>query len=756
MATSSTVGPPIARPTWRRHATLAGAVLGAALSQAPVDAALGLIALAPLGIATQAMALVLLGSAVANGVACLVGGGRLVGGQRPATVLLTAGLVASLATRPALHRPDGSIDVLVVLMLVAIGLVGAAVLQMLFGVLRVGTLVKYTPHPVRQGLTTGVGLLLVLNGLPVMLGLGFGVGWAGLATGTPLPAAGWVVGVVAIAATLVSRWLKLRLPAVLVGLAAATLAQVLLTTQLPASAFGPTMGQPAWPVAWLPALPDAMAQVSLLLTTAPAAATLALSLGSFALAVAVLTTLDTLLASSVLDGRLRLTRDGNRELQAQALSNIASALVGGQASAPAVARTLLLVTPVPGARSVVRFYALALLALLLFAPGAFAVLPLTAIGGVLVVQGWQVLDAALWRTPATLLRQRRAAVPQHAADATHRRMLLENWSVLVAVVAVSLLWGLGQAVLAGALISMTLFVRANARGIVRRASRGDQRHSLKVRRPEATALLNAQGSRIAVLELQGALFFGTADQLREQLQPLRQSAQTVVLDLRYVHDIDSTGARILVDLASDAARDGCALVVSEWPPGDARRHVVEASMASGGNVLRFETTTDEALEAAEDRLLADLAPQAGQRLTLAQTQLARGIDAGELALLAAELSELHVPRGAWLFRAGEPGDAIFVSIEGEIGVRLAGSTRRLASFAPSVMVGEMAVLEGQRRSADAIAETDLVVLRLSAEAFEHLRATHPALAAKLLHNISLYLAGRLRGLTTDLAAWVGS
>ena len=55
-----------------------------------------------------------------------------------------------------------------------------------------------------------------------------------------------------------------------------------------------------------------------------------------------------------------------------------------------------------------------------------------------------------------------------------------------------------------------------------------------------------------------------------------------------------------------------------------------------------------------------------------------------------------------------------------------------------------------------IAETDLVVLRLSAEAFEHLRATHPALAAKLLHNISLYLAGRLRGLTADLAAWVGS
>ena len=50
---------------------------------------------------------------------------------------------------------------------------------------------------------------------------------------------------------------------------------------------------------------------------------------------------------------------------------------------------------------------------------------------------------------------------------------------------------------------------------------------------------------------------------------------------------------------------------------------------------------------------------------------------------------------------------------------------------------------------------DLVALRLSAEAFERLRTQHPALAAKLLHNISLYLAGRLRGLTVELADWVG-
>jgi SulP family sulfate permease len=743
------------RAAWRRPAVLAAGALGAALAQAPLDAAYGLVALAPLGIAAQAMALALLGSALANGVACVAGGGRLVGGPRPATALLTLALVTSLLGEPALRGADGRVDALLIVMLVAIGLAAAAALQLLFGALRVGALVKYTPHPVRQGLTSGVGFLLILSGLPVLLGLGFGAGWAALPHGASLPSVGWLVGLVALAVTLLATRFKSRLPAVLAGLLCATLVQFLLGPVLPATAFGPTMGRPEWPLDWLPALGQAQAQVSMLLTASPLAVPLALSLGSFALAVAVLTTLDTLLASSVLDGRLRLSRDGNRELQAQALSNMASALVGGQASAPAIGRTLILIDAVPQARNAVRVYALVLLLLLLVIPGAVANLPLTAIGGVLMAQGWLLLDNALWRTPLALLRQRQAVPAPAAPDTTHRRILLENWLVLAAVVAVSLLWGLGQAVLVGALISMTLFVRANARGIVRRASRGDQRQSHKVRQPAATALLRAEGSRIALLELQGSLFFGTADQLREQLRPLQKSAQTVVLDLRHVHDIDSTGARILLELASDAARDGCTLVVSEWPSGDARRQVVEASMAGSALSLEFAATTDEALEGAEDRLLAKLTLTGSDRLTLDQTLLARGLDAAELAVLQAELTQLAVPRGAALFRAGDPGDAIYVSVHGEIGVHLAGSTRRLASFAPGVMVGEMAVLEGQRRSADAVAETDLVVLRLSAEAFERLRAAQPALAAKLLHNISLYLAGRLRGLTAELAAWVG-
>jgi CRP-like cAMP-binding protein len=80
--------------------------------------------------------------------------------------------------------------------------------------------------------------------------------------------------------------------------------------------------------------------------------------------------------------------------------------------------------------------------------------------------------------------------------------------------------------------------------------------------------------------------------------------------------------------------------------------------------------------------------------------------------------------------------------------------RRLASFSPGVTVGEMAVLARATRSADAYAESELTVLRLSVESLDRLTREHPALIAKLFNNIALHLAQRVRLLTVDLAGWM--
>jgi SulP family sulfate permease len=375
---------------------------------------------------------------------------------------------------------------------------------------------------------------------------------------------------------------------------------------------------------------------------------------------------------------------------------------------------------------------------------------------VLVLQGLEMLAPTLWQTPQWLWGGRRQA-GRPDFDRRQRRLLAANWGVTGVVALSTVALGLAWALLIGASFAVLLFVRANMRDVVRRVHSGAQRRSLRIRGPEALQTLQREGGRIAVLELQGALFFGTADALRTRLQALAETVDSVILDLHQVGEIDATGARILLETGEDWAQRGKQLVAAEWLDDDPRRRTVMAMATPGSRPgLLFAADTDLALEAAEDRLLArpGTAATSERRLTLGETLLGRGLGSAELALLAARMAQLQVPRGEVLFRVGDPGDAVYVSLAGTIGLRLPGSHRRLASFAPGVCLGEMAVLDRRQRSAEAVAESDLTVLRLSADAFDAIRAEQPALAALLLHNISLHLTDRVRALTTELAGWV--
>jgi SulP family sulfate permease len=610
------------------------------------------------------------------------------------------------------------------------------------------------------GLLSGIGLLLIATALPVLAGNGFSTRLLALTQCLSLGAAG--IGGVAIAASWLATRCSSPLPPLLVGVgSAALLYSGLLALGVYASLLGARAAMPELPMPWLAQLPAAAPGfVDLLLWPV-----LSL-LGMFALTVAVLSSLDTLLVSSVMDGRLRLpSRDANRELRAQGLANMVVALSGGLANSPAVLRSLDLVLQFPAQRLSVRWYGVALLAVLFFGSGLLALIPLSAVGGVLVLQAVQMVAPALWRTPV-LLWGSGLARRQQGPDGGQHRILLENWLVAAAVALSKVLFGLGPAVLVGTSLAILLFMRANTRDLVRHVRGGDQRRSLKMRVPEAEALLRRGGWRIAILELEGALFFGTADALRARLEGLAEGVDSAVLDLYQVPDIDATGARILLEMGEDWARRGKLLVAAEWPAGDPRRRTVEMMATPGlqrsrlqaGQGLSFaaDTDTDLALEAAEDRLLAvsGLQPDQQKSLSLGQTLLGWGLSPADLAALAAQMTTVHFKAQQSLFHAGDPGDALYVSLRGDIGLRLPGSQRRLASFAPGVCLGEMAVLAHLPRSADAFAEGDLTVMRLSAEAFDRMRHEQPALAAQLLCNISLHLAGRVRVLTTELSAWV--
>jgi len=181
---------------------------------------------------------------------------------------------------------------------------------------------------------------------------------------------------------------------------------------------------------------------------------------------------------------------------------------------------------------------------------------------------------------------------------------------------------------------------------------------------------------------------------------------------------------------------------------------------------QFFHDADRALEYAEDRLLASLEQAKEERplLKLEDTLLGLGLDAKELQQLSSLMIERRIAKGQAVFRRGEPGDAMYVSLQGRIGIWLtasaekgaAGRSRRMVTYAPGVAFGEMGLLQGRPRSADAIAEEDALVLELSKAGYEKIAVENPTLLSKMLLNLGLLLSSRVRALTDELEALQGT
>jgi CRP-like cAMP-binding protein len=158
---------------------------------------------------------------------------------------------------------------------------------------------------------------------------------------------------------------------------------------------------------------------------------------------------------------------------------------------------------------------------------------------------------------------------------------------------------------------------------------------------------------------------------------------------------------------------------------------------------------DEALERAEDELLGAAASAA----PLADGLPLPGMGATVRARLLQHCEELQLQAGSILFRAGDAGDALYAVRSGRMSLRVARPGQlslRLLAFGPGVIFGEMALLDGCARSADAVAELPTTLLVLRRDRFERLAADDAGLYTQVLHGLSLHLVHRLRDTTALL------
>lgn len=712
--------------------------MSSALVGVPVALGAGLVAFAPLGAEYSSIAVQagLITAVVGAIVSALFSSCRYtVGGPAAATsLLLASGLAQFLTARdaPAIGQVLAVTGVLTLL---------SGLMILLMGVLRLGSVVKFVPRPVVAGFSNGIALVVVYSQISPALGLegGWSLSWQALSS------VRW--GAVATtAATLLGCWYAPRirptLQPVLLGLVFGVVTHFSIAGLLGEGAVGILVGK----------IPNTLS-TSLYLDEMTA---MLLSLGDFeslvklfmaALLIAVINAIQTLMAATAVDSAANARHDANRELIGFGLGSVAVSFLGGIPNTSTHARALAQFQGGSRSRWAAIFSGLAMLLLVVLAMPLLGQLPVAVLAGALIHRAIKTFD------PWARDQMRRLL------DRGERGEVLENVIVLQTMTGGMATLGLNPAIVVvlGFVVTMLTFVRRISGSVIRSTYTCGERRSRKVRLPGQAERLRLLAQRVRIFELEGALFFGTADRLRVEIEAVTPETAYVILDCRRVRDWDATGAQIVGQAARYLEQRGVRILLA-YVRG---RQDVDAQVRAYGlfndipEAFCF-SDDDTALEYAEDQLLKlDAFDSVNERMAL-DSVLSVGLDDAAKSRLMDYFIPLTIPAGGMVFRAGDAGDSLYVVRSGEVmlGIEVSGRSdwQRLATLTAGQVFGEMALIDRRDRSANARANGEVELWVLDRAATVRMQQEEATLYIAVLTNLARELSGRLRSTTDQLRA----
>ncbi|HXE84824.1 MAG TPA: sulfate permease [Gemmatimonadales bacterium] len=457
---------------------------------------------------------------VAGFLISLLGGSRVqIGGPTGAFVVIVSGIVQQ-------YGVDGL--VLATLM--------AGFILVAFGVLRFGAAIKFIPYPVTIGFTSGIALIIFSSQIRDFLGLdmqavpsAFVPKWDAYvhAFDTVNPWA-LLVAVTTLAIIIVWPRVSTRIPGPFVALIATTLLAQLL--HLPVETIGARFGaiHAGLPQPHIPAI-----SLSALRALAAPAFTIAMLAG-----------IESLLSAVVADGMIGGRHRSNMELVAQGVANIASPLFGGMPATGAIARTATNVknggrTPVAG-----MVHALTLLLITLFFGRWAGLIPLATLAAILVVVAFHMSE---WRTFVSEFRAPKSDV-----------------AVLLTTFLLTVLVDLTVAIEVGMVLAAFLFMRrmAEVTNIKVLTHEFEDPPDDFERDPNAVRR-RAVPEGVQVYEITGPFFFGAAEMFKDRVGRIAGKPKVLIVRLRHVPAIDSTGLHALRDLARRSRREGILVILSD-------------------------------------------------------------------------------------------------------------------------------------------------------------------------------------------------
>ncbi|MFT4125035.1 MAG: SulP family inorganic anion transporter [Gordonia sp. (in: high G+C Gram-positive bacteria)] len=439
---------------------------------------------------------------------------------------VVAGLIAAIfgGSHVQVSGPTGAMAVILAPIVAEHGLPSialvtllAGLIVLLAGVVGLGRAVTFIPWPVIEGFTLGIAVIIFLQQVP-----------AAVATTAPpgertLPAALTVIrhadgaaaartlGVVAAVAVLMLVLPKVHraIPESLTAIVLVTLVtqfahvDVASIGDLPSHLPSPT----------LPHV-DPQALRSLL---------------GAALAIAALAAIESLLSARVA-ATMSPTGpyDPDRELTGQGLASMAAGVFGGMPATGAIARTAVNVRAGARTRVSAIVHSLFLLGVVYLATGPVSTIPLAALAGVLMVTCFRMVSAS---TVAKILRSTRS-------DAL----------VFVVTAAITVCFDLIEAVQIGIVAAAFLALRQ----VARRAS---------VTREDLPGPVRPGDEHIALLRLDGAMFFGAAERISTTINEGTNAVSVVIIRMSGLGILDATGAHTLAEIVTDLEGRGITVIL---------------------------------------------------------------------------------------------------------------------------------------------------------------------------------------------------
>jgi SulP family sulfate permease len=474
-------------------------------------------------------------------------------GARPEQGLYTAIVAAALTslfggTRVQISGPTGAFIAVLSVITAQHGIAGLQIATLLagmillgFGIARLGTVIKFIPHPVIVGFTAGIGVIIFVGqwkdffGLtPAPSGVRFHEKLWSLLQAFPTlnPAATGLALLALLVLTVGARYLK-RIPAPLVAMVLVTAVQSLFKFDGVAtigSTFGgiprslPALSFPAVPVVqWI-------------------------SLIGPAFTIALLGAIESLLSAVVADGMTGARHDSNQELIGQGIANIVAPLFGGFAATGAIARTATNIrNGATGPLAGVVHSGFLVLVILLLAPLASAI-PLCCLSAILFVVAWNMSEL-----PSFVRLARGSPAP--------------DVGILILTFGLTVFVDLVVAVNVGVILGSLFFMRrmALAVQIERQPHPGG---------PPPSPLSGAPGAGrdgVLIYAIEGPLFFGAAGALERTLEPAKHSSTTLVLRMGGVPFVDATGMATLEEIIGDFESHGSAVILVEIRPNVLRK-----------------------------------------------------------------------------------------------------------------------------------------------------------------------------------------